>query len=139
MSLFTPKYSVLFVIASFLFSLNAAGQANGSLETWLPSGRPAPFDWKFPQGWSTNNATTEFSGAGVSQSPDEHSGSWAARLRTLNLFGTITRSQLVLGNCKLDFPNYRILPITGGEPLLMEPKVVSFFINYLRDLPLSMQ
>ncbi|MGB4849965.1 MAG: T9SS type A sorting domain-containing protein, partial [Saprospiraceae bacterium] len=102
-------------------------QQNGSFENWSPSGSPPPFDWKFPTGWTTNNATTEFTSSGVNRNNYNYSGEFAAQLKTLNIFGTLTRSQLALGNCKLDYPKYRIKAYTGGEPLPMVPQQVTFY------------
>lgn len=120
---FTFYISILFALLTF----NVKAQQNGTMESWSPSGRPAPFDWMFPTGWTTTNATSEFIGAGVTRSTDEHSGTYAAQIRTLNIFGQIVRSQLALGSAKLDFPNYQLRGYTGGEPLSMVPDQVSFY------------
>ena len=127
MNKFFTQVVSLIILFFFLGSYNLTAQENGGFENWEPSGSPPPFDWKSPIGWTTNNATTEFSGAAVIQSTDEHSGTLAAHLRTLNLFGTFRRAQLVLGDCALDYPNYSVLPYTGGEPLVMEPRLIRFF------------
>lgn len=102
-------------------------QQNGGMESWTPSGSPPPFDWLYPTGWTTNNATTEFTTAGTRRSTDEHTGNYAAQISTLNVFGTLTRSQLVLGIAMLDFPNYQVKAYTGGEPLSIVPTMVSFY------------
>ena len=124
---FTPiSLYILFLFIS-LASNHAMAQINGGFEIWSPSGSPPPFDWRFPAGWTTTNATSEFIGAGVSRNTDSHSGTYAAQLRTLNIFGTITRSQLAIGTCKLDFPHYQLLGYTGGDDLPMVPGQVSFY------------
>ncbi|MEP6792896.1 MAG: T9SS type A sorting domain-containing protein [Saprospiraceae bacterium] len=102
-------------------------QQNGSFENWSPSGSPPPFDWKFPTGWTTTNATTEFISSGVNRNNYSFSGEFSAQLRTLNIFGTLTRSQLALGNCQLDYPHYSVKAYTGGEPLPMVPQQVTFY------------
>lgn len=104
-----------------------SAQQNGGFENWSPSGSPPPFDWKFPTGWTTTNATTEFISAGVRRVTDVHSGTYAAEIRTLNVFGTNRRSQLALGVCKLNYPEYRIEPYTGGEAMASIPQEVSFY------------
>src|SRR5688572_631248 len=115
---------LLILIVSFTNHLFA--QQNGSMEEWT-SGSMPPFNWKYPNGWTTTNATTEFNGAAVTQSTDEHSGTFAAQLRTLDLFGTLTRSQLALGNVKLDYPRYRLIGYTGGEDLAFVPNALNFY------------
>lgn len=123
-SLQTITYIFLLIVS---FTGNILAQQNGGMEDWSPSGSPPPFDWKFPTGWTTTNATTEFSGAAVTQSTDEHSGTYAAQLRTIDLFGTLTRSQMALGNVKLDYPLYRLIGYTGGEDLSFVPNALSFY------------
>ena len=116
-----------FFISLFFIAANSTfAQTNGDMEDWSPSGSPPPFNWMFPTGWTTTNATSEFIGAGVSRSPDAHSGMYSAQIRTLDIFGTITRSQLALGNVKLDPPMYRLIGYTGGEPLQMIPDHLTF-------------
>lgn len=117
--------AVQFLLFAILMPLSA--QQNGGFENWSPSGSPPPFDWKFPTGWTTTNATTEFITAGVRRVTDVHSGTYAAEIKTLNVFGTNRRSQLALGLCKLNYPEYRIEPYTGGEALTSIPKEVSFY------------
>jgi hypothetical protein len=124
---YTHSLQFLFLLILTGISNSLTGQQNGGFENWSPSGSPPPFDWKFPTGWTTTNATAEFNGAGVTRSTDAYAGTYAAQLRTLNIFGTITRSQLALGNAKLDFPTYSLIGYTGGEPLTMIPQEVSFF------------
>ncbi|HZV70738.1 MAG TPA: T9SS type A sorting domain-containing protein [Saprospiraceae bacterium] len=119
----------------FTFCVVLNGQQNGGFENWSPSGSPPPFDWKYPTGWTTNNATTEFISAGVTRSTVKHSGTYAAQVKTLNIFGTLTRSQLSLGKGKLDYPHYQVAPNTGGEPLAMIPHEVSFFYQLSIDSP----
>ena len=124
---FTCKaFSLLYLYVSFFLS-PAIGQQNGGFESWSPSGSPPPFDWMYPTGWTTTNAATEFITSGVKRSADKHGGSYAAQIQTLNIFGTLTRSQLAIGNCKLNYPEYRLEGHTGGEPLAMIPQQVSFF------------
>ena len=117
--------AVQFLLFSMLVPLSA--QQNGGFENWSPSGSPPPFDWKFPTGWTTTNATTEFITAGVRRVTDVHSGTYAAEIKTLNVFGTNRRSQLALGLCKLNYPEYRIEPYTGGEAMTSIPQEVSFY------------
>ena len=121
------SFSFFIIFMGTAMCVSLYGQQNGGFENWSPSGSPPPFDWKYPTGWTTNNAAVEFNGAGVNRSTDAYSGTYAAQLRTLNIFGNITRSQLALGNVKLDFPKYRLIGYTGGEPLPMVPHGVSFF------------
>lgn len=125
---------MLFVLVILPLSFVTA-QQNGSFESWSPSGSPPPFDWKFPTGWTTNNATTEFITAGVTRNNYNYAGEFAAQIKTLNIFGTYTRSQLALGNCKLDPPNYQLKAYTGGEPLLMIPDEVSFYYQLTTGVP----
>ncbi|MBK9981997.1 MAG: T9SS type A sorting domain-containing protein [Saprospiraceae bacterium] len=116
---------------AFLYAIQLVNpltaQQNGSFENWSPSGSPPPFNWMFPTGWTTNNATTEFTADGVRRNNYNYSGEFSAQLKTLNIFGTLRRSQLALGNCQLDYPNYRIKAYTGGEPLPMVPQQVTFY------------
>ena len=128
----TSTLSVLFFI---LLHQSISAQQNGGFEDWTPSGSPPPFDWSYPTGWTTTNATTEFITAGVNRSEDAHSGEYSAQIKTLNIFGTNTRSQLVLGNAKLDPPMYRVIGYTGGEPLNMIPESVSFFYKLTQQSP----
>lgn len=109
------------------FSLEMYSQTNGGFESWLPSGSPPPFDWMYPEGWTTNNATTEFTSAGVSRNTDAHSGTYAARLRTVNVFGELRSAQLVLGNCEISYPTYSVIVNTGGEDLPELPQSLSFY------------
>ena len=122
-SLQTIPYIFLLIVS---FTGNILAQQNGGMEEWT-SGSMPPFNWKFPNGWTTTNATTEFNGATVTQSTDEHSGTYAAQLRTIDLFGTLTRSQMALGNVKLDYPRYRLIGYTGGEDLAFVPNGLSFY------------
>jgi hypothetical protein len=126
LSLTTFKLSLLFLLTGLAVNFITA-QQNGGFENWSPSGSPPPFDWKFPTGWTTTNATTEFITAGVTRNTYHYSGEFAAQIKTLNIFGTYTRSQLALGNCKLDYPHYQVKAWTGGEALSMLPQKVSFF------------
>jgi len=112
-----------------------SAQQNGSFESWSPSGSPPPFDWKFPTGWTTNNATTEFITAGVTRNNYNHSGEFAAQIKTLNIFGAYTRSQLALGNCKLDYAHYQLNAYTGGEPLAGIPDNISFYYQLTTGVP----
>jgi hypothetical protein len=118
----------LFMLVFLVYKENVCfSQQNGGMESWTPSGSPPPFDWLYPTGWTTNNATTEFITSGTKRSTDEHSGTYAAQLRTLNVFGSLTRSQLVLGTAMLDNPNYQVKAYTGGEPLSFVPTALSFY------------
>ncbi|MBP7239975.1 MAG: hypothetical protein KBA14_07090 [Saprospiraceae bacterium] len=119
-------FSLLYLYVCFFLS-PAIGQQNGGFESWSPSGSPPPFDWMYPAGWTTTNAATEFITSGVKRSTDKHGGSYAAQIQTLNIFGTLTRSQLALGNCKINFPEYKLEGNTGGDLLTMIPHQVSFF------------
>ena len=118
----------LIIIFIFLAKMPYMGaQTNGNMEAWSPSGSPPPFDWLYPTGWTTNNGTTEFITSGTKRSTDEHSGTYAAQMSTLNVFGTLTPSILVLGTAMLDFPNYSVKAHTGGEALTQVPTEVSFY------------
>ena len=123
----THCFQILFLLAFAALNNPLTGQQNGSFENWSPSGSPPPFDWKFPTGWTTTNASTEFTSAGVVRSTDAYAGTYAAQIRTVNVFGAITRGQLALGNVKIDYPRYRLIGYTGGEALTMIPNQVSFF------------
>ena len=120
-----PFFVMMMVVLAYLPGVNA--QTNGNMEAWSPSGSPPPFDWLYPTGWTTNNGTTEFITSGTKRSTDEHSGSYAAQMSTLNVFGTLTPSVLVLGTAMLDFPNYSVKAYTGGEALTQVPSEVSFY------------
>jgi len=124
---FTCKVLSLLCLYVCFFLNTVVGQQNGGFEAWSPSGSPAPFDWIYPTGWTTTNATTEFITSGVKRSTDKYGGSYAAQIQTLSIFGTLTRSQVALGNCKLNYPEYRLEGYTGGEPLTMIPQQISFF------------
>lgn len=124
---FTSKVFFLLSLCFCFFLSPIVGQQNGGFESWSPSGSPPPFDWMYPTGWTTTNATTEFISAGVRRSTDKYGGAFAAQIQTLNIFGTITRSQLAIGNCKLNYPEYKLEGYTGGEPIAMIPQQISFF------------
>jgi hypothetical protein len=128
------KKSIFFLLGIMMHHLITA-QQNGGFENWSPSGSPPPFDWKYPTGWTTTNAATEFITAGVTRNTFHHSGEFAAQIKTLNIFGTLTRSQLALGNCDLDSPHYQVKAYTGGEPLLMVPDQVSFYYQLTAGVP----
>jgi|GEM_PF-4609219 len=132
---FTRLHFLLILLQSLLFSFTLAAQQNGSFETWLSSGKQPPFDWKYPTGWTTNNATTEFTAAGVTRNNYNYSGEFAAQIKTLNIFGTLTRSQLALGTCQLDYPHYQVKANTGGEPLSMVPNEVTFYYQLTTGSP----
>ena len=132
---FTRLQFAFILFYSVLFSLTLSAQQNGSFESWSPSGKQPPFDWKFPTGWTTNNATTEFISAGVTRNNYNYSGEFAAQIKTLNIFGTLTRSQLALGNCQLDYPNYQVKAYTGGEALTMIPDEVTFYYQLTTGSP----
>lgn len=132
-SFFTSFQLITLFLCTLIVQLHA--QQNGGLESWSPSGSPPPFDWKFPTGWTTNNATTEFISAGVTRNTYHFGGEFAAQIKTLNIFGTLTRSQLTLGNAKLDYLNYQIKTYSGGEPLAMVPHQVSFYYQLTTGAP----
>ncbi len=127
------RFLFLLLITAPQLHLNA--QQNGSFESWSPSGKKPPFNWIYPTGWTTNNATTEFITSGVNRNTYHYSGEFAAQIKTLNIFGTLTRSQLSLGDCQLDPPNYQVKAYTGGEPLMMVPDEVSFYYQLTTGNP----
>ncbi len=132
---FTSITLFAFFLHLLLFICPLSGQQNGDFESWSPSGSPPPFNWIFPTGWTANNATTEFITAGVTRNTYHYSGEFAAQIKTLNIFGTLRRSQLALGNCQLDYSNYQVRAYSGGESLPMIPDQVSFYYQLTIGAP----
>ena len=95
---------------------------NTSFETWISSGRPAPFNWEEPQGWKSTNAVTEFIAAGITESNDPFIGNSAVDIRSLNIFGSNVPGVLANGNPPLEFfPNNTITIEKGGTPISSKP------------------
>ena len=115
-----------------LLVLPARGQnlPNESFEGWTPSGRPAPFNWEEPTGWKTNNAATEFTSAGVRKSPMSRTGTYAAWIRTVNVFGEFVPGMTANGEPELNFSTYSLNPITGGTPVTGRPSALTGFYRF---------
>ena len=130
--------TALSLIFVFLFSnKNSIAQTalpNPGFEQWDSSNQAPPFDWHQPSDWSSTNPVTEFSSAGITKSLDAHAGNFATQIRSQNIFGTFRSGGLVCGKAKTQtFPNYTILPITGGETVTGKPKKVRGYYKFSSD------
>lgn len=129
----TTLYKTLIVLL-FTFGLlnhtKAQVISNTNFEEWSPSGSPAPFDWEFPTNWTSNNATTEFTSAGVQKTTDSYEGTFAAQLTTVNAFGEFTPAMIVNGDGDLNFGEFSVEIITAGDDLGTVPVAVSGYYKF---------
>lgn len=106
---------------------------NGGFEEWKASGQPAPFNWFEPKGWGTSNPRTEVTLAGVRKSSDKRSGTLAAEINTVNVFGELTPTAMSLGHLKIDWNKYKDFIYSGGMKLSKLPTSIKFWYKYKSD------
>ncbi|HAP01837.1 MAG TPA: hypothetical protein DCQ93_07945 [Bacteroidetes bacterium] len=99
---FSTLYFVL-LVSGFVINIHSAVTAqvslsNSGFEQWDSSNQAPPFDWHQPSDWSSTNPATEFNTAGITKSTDAHSGNFAARIITQNIFGVYHAGGLVSGH-----------------------------------------
>ena len=116
-------------------ALSAQSLPNSSFEDWTPSGSPPPFDWEEPTGWKSNNASTEFTQAGVRRSQTSHSGQYGVLIMTINAFGEDVPGMMANGNPKLDFSTYSLDLMTGGTPVTGRPSGLAGFYRFSSSSP----
>lgn len=108
------------LIASFValsFAVSAQDTiTNPGFERWTPSGKPAPFDWQEPTGWTSSNGLTEFIGAAVSKTQYPNTISNQVKIKTLNVFGNAVPGLLINGDFTLNVSDTGTLPLLGGVP-----------------------
>ncbi len=123
--------SLFFFFGSAVKSFAQTSLPNPGFEQWDSSGNPPPFDWHQPSDWSSTNPVTEFNSAGITKSVGAHAGSFAVQIKSQNIFGTQRAGGLVCGHAKTQtFPDYTILPITGGEPVGSKTKKVRGYYKF---------
>lgn len=125
------QYIFTFVFLIILTTIYSQ-DINGGFEKWTPSGQPAPFNWESPTGWGTSNPRTEFIGAGVKKTNIRKSGTLAAELSTLDIFGDLVPAVLSLGRLKIDFINGKYVDdiFAGGIDLDNKPTAIKFWYRY---------
>jgi len=132
---FSTLYFVL-LVSGFVINIHSAVTAqvslsNSGFEQWDSSNQAPPFDWHQPSDWSSTNPATEFNTAGITKSTDAHSGNFAARIITQNIFGVYHAGGLVSGHAHaFAFPDYTIYPITGGQSVTGKPMHVSGYYKF---------
>ncbi len=108
------------LIASFValsFAVSAQDTiTNPGFERWTPSGKPAPFDWQEPTGWTSSNGLTEFIGAAVTKTQYPNTISNQVKIKTLNVFGNAVPGLLINGDFTLNVSDTGTLPLLGGVP-----------------------
>ncbi|UTW63641.1 hypothetical protein KFE98_05710 [bacterium SCSIO 12741] len=96
---------------------------NLNFETWNSSGQPSPFNWEEPAEWTSTNAQTEWTSAGIRKSPKAYQGSYSMQLLSVNI-NSGWYSMACLGKPKAGSdPNKPELDlITGGKPISYKPE-----------------
>jgi hypothetical protein len=90
---------------------------NQNFEQWTPSGKPAPFDWSEPTGWTTSNPLTEFASAGVKRVQLPGTTTFQAEISTKNIFGQPVPGILINGDFTLSIADTAKFPLLGGTPM----------------------
>lgn len=116
--LLVPAAAFLLVVTSAV----AQELPNSSFEEWTGSGKPSPFDWEEPTGWSSTNPVTEFTKAGVRRSGDAFEGSFACSIESVNIFGTDAPGVLVNGEPEYNFETFSLEIETAGTPYTQRPR-----------------
>jgi hypothetical protein len=123
----------LLLITALLYALGTNAQdtiTNGNFERWVSSGKPAPFDWEEPQGWTSSNELTEAIGAGVTQTQTQGSGSLQAKLKTIDVFGNAVPAILINGHFNFELDDTAKIPMIGGEPATVVKPYLYGMYNY---------
>src|SRR5688572_27893725 len=112
---------------------------NGGMETWTGSGSSIePTDWnsnKTGSGWATSGPQTLFQETGAA---NIHSGTYSARIRTDQFFGTPVNGVMTLGNVNAPTTNpndgyNETLQAVGGDshPITSQPDSIVFWAKYV--------
>lgn len=105
-------------------------QWSEGFEAWNPSGDLVPFDWSYPQGWTTSNPVTEFIDASVEPSTDSYAGSTSALVRSQMIFGTPHAGVLHWGNATFDYVQLMVVPSSQGNLLVGKPAAIRGWYKY---------
>lgn len=113
------KTLLLALISLFIgHSMMAQQVPNGDLENWTENILSGYWD---PDGWQTpNQYTALISLYTTTRSTDHVSGSYSARLESLNVGGFVTPGVITLGHFIVDFPNNTAY-LGGGIPFTHKP------------------
>ncbi|MEO7175567.1 MAG: hypothetical protein ABIV51_06895 [Saprospiraceae bacterium] len=127
--MFRPLLLALFLISTS--AIFAQGIPNPNMEQWTGSGKPAPFDWKEPTSWKSNNAVTEFISATVTQSTTKKQGAFSCQIRTVNVFGQDVAGVVTNGAPGLDFGSYSVVSAQAGTEFIERPESIQGFYQYI--------
>ena len=94
-------YSILLFLLIGAIKLNS--QLVHGFETWTQNTTTTPYNWEYPDGWSTSNPITEFCSFSVYKSDASYSGTYAALLTSAFIFGEYKPGVLLLGNANYQF------------------------------------
>lgn len=109
----------LLIVSLFALCFTISAQdtiTNRGFERWTPSGKPAPFDWQEPEGWTSSNGLTEFIGAAITKTQYPNTISNQVKIKTLNVFGNAVPGLLINGDFTLKLSDTGTLPLLGGVP-----------------------
>jgi len=122
------------IVVSFSIQTSIAQNAipNSDFETWIPYGQ-APTNYEDPQGWTSSNPSVIFITSPIDKTTDKYSGTYAAEIKAVQLFGTMPVSMLCNGTAPIDMQNYAVDYIKGGTPISINPLQVSGYYKYTRD------
>ncbi|MFK7972364.1 MAG: T9SS type A sorting domain-containing protein [Bacteroidia bacterium] len=114
----------------FTYESQAQTLLNADFETWEPSGKAPPFDWEEPKDWSSTNPVTEFTAAGIRKNSTVQSGTFAAEIRTANVFGDQKPGILCNGEAPANFITSTIEVAQGGTPYSITPDRLRGFYSF---------
>jgi hypothetical protein len=106
----------LLILNLFFFCIlndSLQAQFTEDFESWFDHPAQIPLNWSYPQRWSTSNPITEFSEFSVLPSTDAHSGTKAAAIKSVLLFGKDKPGELLLGDALYDYVNLTIQGTNG--------------------------
>ena len=113
------KKSVLIylLLISSVYTFAQDTITNFGLNTWENLGKPTPYYWDEPKGWTSSNHLTEAFNAGVTRVQLPQSGSSQALLKTLNIFGRNIPGIIINGDLDISIEDTIHIPLLGGEPM----------------------
>jgi hypothetical protein len=98
-----------------------------SFETWTQNNTSPPYNWEYPDGWSTSNPITEFCSFSVFKSDTAYTGAYAALLKSAFIFGEYKPGVLLLGNATYIFSTLQMRAKDGFDLDLIPHRVKGWY------------
>ncbi|HEY3387916.1 MAG TPA: hypothetical protein VGK46_15490 [Saprospiraceae bacterium] len=118
-------YCILIFLSISLDKLNS--QLVHEFETWIHDTSNPPYNWEYPEGWSTSNPITEFCSFSVYKSDASYSGTYAALLKSVFIFDEYKPGVLLLGNANYQFSTLQMQPKDGYDLDLIPNRIKGWY------------